>query len=240
MATATSKRWWLALNGATDGPRTEAYITAQLQSGELRSTTQACLEGTTHWTPLSQWPEFAKVITAPSPPLPPPGDPLHQPVLTNPRLPPFANWICIYSIVVAPLLWLVFNCTCLLNPVLYVSEEYARWEAIRELILGVLELPIFIVIAIGGMHFKRLLSSGVTMIRVGILLRLAVGVISLVIQFLVDARAEAQGIDTSMDMRGPAMFIVFLYIVVSLADLVFNILALIWLTMWRRFLPLKW
>ena len=59
--TATS-RWWLALDGKPDGPRTTAYITAALQTGTLSLMTPACPEGDCRWQPLGTWPELADVV----------------------------------------------------------------------------------------------------------------------------------------------------------------------------------
>src|SRR3569623_2281484 len=118
-------RWWLAADGKTSGPHAEAYIDAGLKAGQIVATTLACPEQATTWQPLAAWPQFAGAVyqsaaTAP-PPLPGAAFPPLSPSLpkhaagafpsglTGDRLPEAAEWICIYCIFGAPLLWLLYN-----------------------------------------------------------------------------------------------------------------------------------
>lgn len=117
-STATSTRWWLALDGRPDGPRTIAYITAAVQAGQVTLTTPACPEGGCEWKPLAIWPELAALATAQqqSPPSFPSTSLLpaakasavgnDDRLLTNDLLPPMANLICVYTILIVPLFWI--------------------------------------------------------------------------------------------------------------------------------------
>lgn len=68
LPTETTQRWWVAVDGRTEGPRTAAYITAAVQAGQLALTTQVCLVGDKEWKPLTVWPELAAATIKDEPP----------------------------------------------------------------------------------------------------------------------------------------------------------------------------
>lgn len=69
------KRWWLSVNGETEGPHNQAYIAACLKSGKLNPATLACPEGSEEWQCLYDWHPFAALVG-------------HEP--TQPPMPDFA------------------------------------------------------------------------------------------------------------------------------------------------------
>ena len=170
-------KWWLAVDGETKGPYNQAYAVAMLKSAKIDGTTLACPEGGQQWKPLSDWPAFADAVgqTA-SPPTtagaaesqvssatpatpaavyaePAKGDDDSR-LLTNPQLPSMANWICIYSIAISPLLWILANGTCCVSGPTF--HEASSLFGI-EVILTVVFLPIDL--AAGDRRFETAESA---------------------------------------------------------------------------------
>ncbi len=99
-------QWWVAALDGPGGPYTQDQVATQINCGDLDPTTLVCPINGDEWRPARSWPELAAII--------PPPLPFEQVEgtffarhrvsnpLTNPRLPPFANWICIYCMVIVP------------------------------------------------------------------------------------------------------------------------------------------
>jgi hypothetical protein len=66
ISAATSKRWWLDVNGRPDGPHTAEAVLAAFRSGRIAVTTRVCPEGGSEWKPLSAWPEWSALTTCPA------------------------------------------------------------------------------------------------------------------------------------------------------------------------------
>lgn len=68
-------RWWMFVNGQTQGPFNRATVQVYLASGQIHSSALLCLEGNSQWLPLSSWPQFTQHVsqppTGPAPPPPP-------------------------------------------------------------------------------------------------------------------------------------------------------------------------
>jgi hypothetical protein len=85
-------RWWVSVNGQTQGPFNQAYLQPYLASGQIHSSALLCLEGNSQWLPLMSWPQFTQHVPphAPQPPAPPPSPPqlISQP---SPPIPRFST-----------------------------------------------------------------------------------------------------------------------------------------------------
>ena len=258
MDQANNKRWWLAINNQTDGPRTQAYILACLQSGQITSATQACLEGDAEWRPLNSWPELVATATnATTAPPPPPGfaapplpPGLGQPafastandnLLTNPRLPKMANLICIFTIVLLPLYWAFDVLETMaekgLTPAGY---EWSQYEAIDFffclLIGGPVTLAITVLLVFGGLRLRDLRASGLRLICIGLWCDLAFLAFYIIIASFLLFTA-----DTGSSEENANGFVILLQLItgfLGLAALVFEIIALVWLTKHASQLPL--
>lgn len=248
MSTDTSPaRWWLALDGRPDGPRTAAYVTAALQSGTISPMTPICAEGGHHWQPLGAHPDFAALAPAPSvgpPPLPPGlaaatstvGDRL----LTNPLLPPMANLICIYAIVIAPLYWIFGSVAALFTGDIPFLEGTGLYTAnlLFEICDSVVMLGLVVLGVFGGIFLKMLGRDGVHWL----LIALSSDIVWSAIYFLVTITFTIVGtVQNVMDeSETPAwtMAFSFLYVLVALILFAFKIFATIWLIRCRRSLPL--
>ena len=83
---SSSPQWWLSKQGIPDGPHSEAYILAGLQTGTISPQTYACPVGGQQWKRLCEWPTFASASPAPPsiPPPPPPPPPAAAPPVARP------------------------------------------------------------------------------------------------------------------------------------------------------------
>ncbi|GAB6903461.1 SPFH domain-containing protein [Kineosporia succinea] len=64
-------QWYIAVNGAQQGPLDEAGLQAQASSGALSGTTLVWKAGMGEWTPAASVPEVSRFLTQGPPPLPP-------------------------------------------------------------------------------------------------------------------------------------------------------------------------
>lgn len=83
MSTVNDHQWWLSKQGTPDGPHSEGYILAGLQTGTISPQTFACPVGGQEWSRLGDLPTFASACPPPPPPSPPPA----QPPTPSPSLP---------------------------------------------------------------------------------------------------------------------------------------------------------
>lgn len=246
----TGTRWWLALDGRPDGPRTIAYITAAVQAGQVTLTTPACPEGGCEWKPLSIWPELAAVSTAqqqsppsfPSTSLPTaakaPAVGNDDRLLTNDLLPPMANLICVYTILIVPLFW-IFGFVMVFtedNPFLEGTWFYLAF-VLENFVSQVLTLLLTVLLAVGGVRLRALRSSGERCVRLGLWLGfmwIAARCITYLLLFIAGAMADAFE-ESSETMSAWNLFAMGL----GVAALAWDIVCLIWLTRHRDRLPLN-
>lgn len=244
----SQSRWWLALDGRPDGPRTTAYVTAALQSGSISLTTPICAEGGNQWQPLGTRPEFAAFTQIPAagpPPLPPEiaamgSRPAGDRLLTNPLLPPMANLICIYSIIIAPLYW-IFNLVFTLfagdNPFLE-GTGFHLSHTIFEICDSLLMLGVVVMGVLGGIFLKMLGKEGAHLVLIALscdLVWSTIYVVGTIALLVVGAVHEAMD-DSPTSTGVTALSIV--YVVAALILFAFKIVATIWLIRCRRALPL--
>jgi hypothetical protein len=243
-------RWWLALNGRPDGPRSTAYVTAGVQTGQLSMTTPVCPEGGSEWRPLGTWPVLATAVQATAAPPPPPLPPTiagaatggsfglaSDRLLTNPSLPPMANWICVYTILVLPLCWMFGLISSLGDDNPFLDGSWYYWAfALEECAAQVIALGLTIFLAIAGVRLRDLRPSGEHYLRLGlglsllwVLLRLAIWTAFFVTGGLAGAIEESANPTSAWDM-----FVAFL----GLAALTWDVVSIIWLIRHRASLPL--
>ena len=245
MESYSSRRWWLAINGRADGPHVTAHVFAMAQARQIELETQACPEGGQEWRPLLAWPEFAAMQTVPSMmPPPPPGTfpPVasgSDQVLTNPRLPPMANWICIYAIVVAPIMWCIEHLSCGMTGFSLASHSEAfGLEVMLSCVNALKSFVVTVLLVIGGLRLRSLRASGPRFIRIALWVGLGLGLLIMgLVVMVVFGVPEDQWAEST-----PAADIInFVILIAGLAEFAFMVLALVWLTRHERKLPLmRW
>jgi len=255
-------KWWLAVDGETKGPYNQAYAVAMLKSAKIDGTTLACPEGGQQWKPLSDWPAFADAVgqTA-SPPTtagaaesqvssatpatpaavyaePAKGDDDSR-LLTNPQLPSMANWICIYSIAISPLLWILANGTCCVSgPTFHEASSLFGIEVILTVVFLPIDLAATILLVIGGLKLRNLRRSSVLFLKIGLWIHVASGALSILISLLLTAVAVASPDDPFAESTPAGEVLSVLLLPVFLGAVVFEIVALVWLYRRGNALPL--
>jgi hypothetical protein len=235
------ERWWIAVDGRVEGPRSTHDVSSALLAGQLSTMSLVCLQGDTQWKPLAAWPALATLAGSAisPPPLPPlaPSSVRDERLLTNALLPPMANLTCVYAIAVVPLYWM-FGVALLLredNPFLEGTGGYLAYGA-NILLNLVVTLALTVVLAIGGIRFRDLRASGEWLIRLtlGIWSAWIVMQIFLHITLLIIGGVTETLDDSSSDISPWDVFQAF----VALAAWCCDIVAMVWLFRRRGQLPL--
>lgn len=246
---SSTSRWWLALDGRPDGPRTTAYVTAALQSGAITLITPICAEGGNLWQPLGAHPEFVALSQVPSvgpPPLPPglaaaASNAANSRLLTNPLLPPMANLICIYAIVIAPLYWIFGNVWALFIGDSSFTEGTGLYTA--ELVFGIFDtlvmLGIVVLGAFGGIGLKMLGKEGAHLLLIALSSDLVWSTIYIIGTIALMILGTVQDVMEESTTSAGMMAFSFVFAVAALILFVFKIVATIWLIRCRRSLPLQ-
>jgi hypothetical protein len=250
MSTNTAaSRWWLALDGKPDGPRTAAYITAALQTGTVSLMTPACPEGDCRWQPLGTWPELADVVrtsrssVAPPPPPSTPGGAISTTgdrLITNPLLPQMGNLICIYAIVVAPLYWILSVAYMIAagdNPFLEETGWYLGYF-LWELLDTVVALGLVVLCVFGGIGLRMLDRASVRTLMIAFSCRLAWCLIYVVGVTAIVVIGAAQGAAEDSESSAIGAVVGFFFLILALALTALEIVNLVWLIRCRRNLPL--
>ncbi|MBN8625684.1 MAG: hypothetical protein J0M17_09355 [Planctomycetes bacterium] len=254
---ATTDRWWLAIDGRPDGPRSTTYITAALQAGRLTPLIPICPEGGHEWRPLGTWPAFSSAATqvpdrsrAAAPPPPPvPGLPAaphafaaqggsgFDRLLMNPALPPMANLVCIYTILVVPLYWMLAFVTDFLddNPFLDGSGYYWAY-GVNLALHRLVTLALTVLLFISGIQFRDLQASGERLLRLLFSAWLTWGVLQFIVYLMLFFTAGvADAYDpivtdmTAWDVIGSFL---------NTAAFACDVVCLVWLILKRNQLPL--
>lgn len=214
-ASAVSQ-WWVSTTGAAEGPYSEAYVVAALKTRSLAPTAQACPVGGNHWRPLSQWSPFAAVVRAADPAL-------HSPS-TPEQLPRLGKWICIYAVAVWPVLFVLYSVATVLSWATYDFESEAAQQAAAFDMIGIaLRLALTVVAVIGGVQLGALKRMGATLLQVAIIASFGIGMLEIIIYIGIGEVPLVTDAFTVGDL------VILLILPVALADLVFTILALVWL-----------
>jgi hypothetical protein len=234
--------WWLSIDGKTDGPRSHAFVVAMLKSGQLDSSTLACPNGSEQWQPLSQWKEFAGAMPyEPSRPDTSFSDVAVDSGPVNPyasssvpsypeagagQLPDTAKMICAYAIFVRPFVWFIGNASCVVIP------PYTEFDVLMSFVGFVVDSACTVLLVVGGIKLQAYRSSGLSLLRVGIVSWIAFLVLALLLGF-------SMPIPESPDMGPAANIIELLLIGIYLVELGFQVFALVWLSNNGRRLPLR-
>ncbi len=246
-------QWWLEIEGKPDGPHTEAYVLTLLENGRIETTSLACPAGGNQWKPLHEWPEFSEVIAglgrdAAPPPLPASlATARREGLLTNPRLPRMANWICIYCIAVYPLLTVVnclfsFACSTASD---FPNDSPAVWSAVTyDAIVILIDIGIAVAVVMGGVYLRRLCRIGATIIKVSFIVDFSCMAIGLLTATLWSALAAVvtSPVSTEEELTDSSAILLVLcglpLVLAMIAVLIFQIVAFIWLLRHERELPL--
>ena len=254
MSSDSGARWWLAINGKSEGPFSSEEIGRRLRSGRVTASTPACAEGLTEWKPIASWPALANAIPAANssigpPPPPPPAPPLFpnatpsapsysgvsEPVLTNPLLPQMANWICVYGTVVSPALFLVNHMLCFVTgPTASEDENLALVGFLLHVVDALKSCAVTVLLFVGAMRLRRLRASGSALIRIALWIGLVAGVGFLMAELALSVIAESSDSETNQAV----LLILFVVLFIDLCDVAFMVTSLIWLTKYEHELPL--
>jgi hypothetical protein len=229
------EKWWIAVDGKAEGPYGAAYLVAALKSGQILMSTLACLVGADQWRPIHDWNEFANVAVDPPtiPPLPPDlSAPEQKHPLINARLPTMANWICVYGIVVVPMLWAFNNLSCLMTYANRAPDD--QFTVVVDMVSRIVSIPVSVALFIGALRLRDLRLSGCTIIKGTIWVEIGITVLFIAIFILAlfggayaDESAPTQPM-TAFDVFGA---------LVGLAAFGFEIAALVWLHRHGKVLP---
>ncbi|MBN73423.1 MAG: hypothetical protein CME32_29560, partial [Gimesia sp.] len=228
-----------AKNGVTEGPLSQQVIRDALKSGKISSADYAYSSGSKEWKPLSTWGEFisgSEETALQSPPDPPVESYPIEPLITNPRLPPMGNWICIYTLLVSPWLWWFYTVSEMTSGLTFVENSPpAGVEALAVFVGMLTSLVITVALFIGGMRLRALRRSGSTIIILSIVVAVAAQVLMLFGVILLFAMSDPSHFATK---TVAAELINFFVVVVGLCEAAFMITALLWLRRNERYLPL--
>tara|TARA_R110002167_G_scaffold146607_2_gene338071 strand:+ start:10965 stop:11702 length:738 start_codon:yes stop_codon:yes gene_type:complete len=231
-------QWWLAKNGGVEGPLSHQDISDALKSNRIRSADYAYSSDEKEWKPLSAWSEFDSEKSAvQSPPVPPVESYPIEPLITNPRLPAMANWICIYTLQISPWLWCLYTISQMTyGTVLAENPPLMGVEALAIFVSMLASLGVTISLFIGGVRLRALSRSGpntiilsiVAATAINLLLFLwAMGIVAIVDQSHFASKTVA------------AELIDYFVGIVGICEWSFMLTSLFWLRRNARFLPLS-
>jgi len=234
-----NRMWWLSTDDKPEGPFPEDSIRERLRARQIPPAALVCPVGGQEWKLIGDWPEFMAAAsvaqsTGPSPPLA--AGVMDSPV-TNRQLPPMANWICIYSLVVLPVYWLVSNLSCGVTGFTFKEDsDFFVLELLGHLVSWVASLGIAITLFLGGLRLRALRRSGSTLLRIGIWIDMAYCLLGILV---VSATGIIAGQEAVAEKTPAADVVDFFLMIVAILTFAFEIVALIWLHKNSRFLPLQ-
>lgn len=230
--------WWLSTTGTPEGPYSVAFVRAGLRSGAIPATSHACRVRGDTWKPAPEWVEFQDVALPASRQAGTDAETssLADFSLTNPKLSAMANAICIYSIAVAPILFLISQFSCVATGTTYKeTSNYIGWEIVEFLLRGVVSLISTVLLVIGGLRLRRLSGSGPRLILTAVWFSIAAGFLLFAVSLGVLASASQEDMAESTT-AGTILSLVFL--ILGIAEFAFLVTSLIWLHRNQRSLPL--
>ncbi|HWL09969.1 MAG TPA: DUF4339 domain-containing protein [Planctomicrobium sp.] len=213
--------WWLARRGEPTGPHSFQAVAQALSAGRVSSKTLACPVQGQEWKPLTHWPEFADVRQVPS----------NMPLLTNPNLPPLANWICLYSFVFSPVSFLLnWFLTGLSGPTFVESSRIHGLELWLLFVSAGSSLILMGAGILGAVRLKRLIHSGEDIILASFWGGMLFGVVQLVLWFLLFVVADpADFVESSESLSGRELFLLLFQLAWGILEFAFLVVAMVWL-----------
>ena len=225
-------RWYVECEGQPQGPYSAAYLRGCLKSGKFTYSQRVCPEGGNQWLPIAEWTELVSPPTGSdskfsSPP--PPTD--SRRLFTNPQLPWTANAICVYAIVVRPILFIVFYGFCCVT---YEAPNQQSPTAPIELLSTVLAVPFDVAVTgalvTGGLLLTRLKPIGWTWLTYTLLASLLIGTMWCLGDGALLVVASDYETEQGEEAFGAGMVIfVLLMLATGFAEFIFQIFAVVWL-----------
>lgn len=233
-------QWWLAKNGEAEGPLSHQEISDALKSNRIKTADYAYSSDQKEWKPLAAWSEFESVNEDSAPQLPP-APPVEsysiKPFLTHPRLPPMANSICIYTLLISPWLWCFYFISLLhTGTALNENASLAGVEALFLFVNLFVSLVATVSLFIGGLRFRSLQRSGPTIIVYTITATLVIQVFLFLCMFALAAFTEQSDF---IQQTAAVEMINYLSVIVGICELIFMIMVVLWFRRNARYLPLS-
>ena len=233
-------QWWLAKNGMAEGPLSHQQIRDALQSSKISSADFAYSSDSKEWKPLSAWSEFvsgSEEATLQSPPAPPVESCPIEPLITNPRLPAMANWICIYTLQISPWLWCFYVVSQMTyGTVLDEKDPLMGLEAFAMFVSMLVSLGVTISLFIGGARLRALSRSGPNIIILSIVVATAVHLLLSLWGIGIIAMAD----QSNFASKTVAVELInYFEVIVELCEWAFLLTTLFWLRRNAQFLPLS-
>lgn len=243
------RQWWISTEGTAQGPYTEGYVIAALATRTIPASALACPVGAQGWKRVCEWPEFAGAAldlrqtdsATPSPVAT--GTGMSAPVLTNPLLPPMANWICVYAIAVAPLLsaFYCLSCCVTFNPMFREDSPFLVLEFVLSIVDRLFDLGITALVMVGGFRLKGLRRSGIALIKTGVWITVGWVVLFTMAYLTLAIAGGVSGEELFSDRTTTTAqdLISFTGAILGLVQLIFCIVALVWLHRHGKSVPLS-
>ena len=258
-APGREQQWWLSRADEAEGPFVASAIVAGLRNGSIPVNALACPVDGQQWKPVSEWAEFAEAIpilqaepvsewvdvtrdsdgrSAVAPRRPLSAGQFGDSFLTNSRLPTMANCICVYAILVSPILWLFGECSGFAAGSTYRPGSGSASADAGLTALSLLgSLATAIVLFVGGLRLRGLRRSGVPLLKAGLWASLGLTAFLILAHIMVAAAAAAEDFTETDINAGTAMLLLVLFALV-VAVTVVEIVALVWLSRNAPRLPL--
>ncbi|WP_339677170.1 hypothetical protein [uncultured Gimesia sp.] len=237
---STQGRWWLAKNGLPEGPLSHQEITDALKLNRISSADYAYSSDEKEWKPLSDWSGFEcgpEESALQSPPAPPVESYPIEPLITNPRLSPMANWICIYTLQISPWLWCFYTISQMTyGTVLDENDPLMGIEALAIFFSMLASLGVTISLFIGGARLRALSRSGPNIIILSIVVATAVNLLLFLWGMVIIAMADQSQFASK---TVAAELIDYFVGIVGICEWAFMLTTLFWLRRNARFLPLS-
>lgn len=240
--------YFLVVGGQRRGP----YTLEQLPNEPLTADTLVWQRGLSGWVKAGTVPDLQLLLARLPPPLPittsaptplPPALPpspstirdhgasASDTPLTNARLPFMGNVICVYCLLVGPLLWLLNHLACCVTgPSYHEGTPFFGLELLLALATAVTSLGVTVTLVVGGLRLRALQPSAPPLVRYGFYAAVALDVFWFVIGALLTIVAHLAA-DNPFAESTPAQVVVSLFMfAVNLAEFAFLVVAAVWLT----------
>jgi len=239
-------QWWLVTDDKPEGPHSNAYVLAALQSGRVFPDTLACPDGGQDWQPLKSYSEFAHAAVPSSPSatdqVPTGFAPQSKGVTDAGAMPQMYNLICTYSLFVVPIYWLVGHLSCCMyEPLFHEDSGFSAIEGLMLLLDEFASLILTALFAFAGWNFRSLRRLGVSLFQIAFWSNLGFNVLLLLSTVVVLAIASASQIDhfaPESDTAVISLLVDVTFLLIGSLMFAFEVVAMVWLHRNRAQLPL--